>query len=71
MSTLFLTLIIACVVCLIAVGLLGVSWLLTGKSSLRAGACGRDPTKKKSSGEGCGNNFSCDLCEKDDKKPKA
>lgn len=58
MDTLLITLGIAFVLVLAAVGLLAISWLFTGKSTLRPGACGRDPTKKKSSE--CG---SCDLCE--------
>lgn len=58
MDTLLVTIGLAFILVCLAVGLLAVSWLFTGKSTLRPGACGRDPTKKKSTE--CG---SCDLCE--------
>lgn len=63
MSTLILTLSIAFVIVLIAVAALAIGWLLTGKSILRAGACGRDPTKKRDD-KSCGPQASCTLCEK-------
>lgn len=69
MSTLVITIIIASILIELALIGLGISWLLTGKSSLRPGACGRDPTKKK---DECSKN-SCDLCEREkpnDKLPK-
>lgn len=69
MSTVLLTLAIAFIVVAIAIGLLSVGWLITGKAKLRAGACGRDPNKLREE-EGCGTDVSCSLCEKpkDDKK---
>lgn len=70
MNTIILTLIAAFIVVLIAVGLLAISWLIKGKSSLKPGACGRDPTKKKADQPGCGTGVSCDLCEHPDTKPK-
>lgn len=62
MSTLLLTLAIAFVVVVVALALLGISWLLTGKSKMRPGACGRDPTKTKEE-KGCGTSADCQLCE--------
>lgn len=59
-----LTVILSCGIVLAAVALLGISWLLTGKSSLQPGACGRDPTKKRRDEE-CG---SCQLCDEDKNK---
>lgn len=68
MSTLALTIIIACVLVLLAVAGLGISWLLTGKSSLKPGACGRAPTKKRDSQ--CGTDVSCGLCGKESEEKK-
>ena len=70
MSTLLLTLAIAFFIVAIAIALLGIGWLLTGKSKLQAGACGRDPTQKKDAGKGCGTNVSCQLCETPQKQTK-
>lgn len=38
--------------------LLSIGWLLTGKSKIQPGACGRNPTAKD-----CGNKISCQLCD--------
>ncbi|MBN9378798.1 MAG: hypothetical protein BGO14_03700 [Chlamydiales bacterium 38-26] len=63
MSTLLFTILIAFVGVLTAVSLLGISWLLTGKSKIKPGACGKDPTKLRN--ENCANdNISCGLCNK-------
>jgi hypothetical protein len=52
---------------LVAIGLLGIGWLLTGKSKIKPGACGRDPTKNKD--ENCSESkISCGLCKKKDDK---
>lgn len=61
-----LTIIIAFIITLIAVGLLAISWLLTGKSKIKLGSCGRDPTNKD---ENCAENkgISCILCKRKDK----
>lgn len=64
MSTLLLTLAIAFVIVVIALGLMAIGWLITGKSRIQPGACGRAPNRKKNEKEGCGTNISCDLCEK-------
>lgn len=68
MSSLLLTLAIAFVITAIAVGLLAVGWVLTGRSRLQAGACGRDPHKKRNEEEGCGTKSHCSLCDQEKKK---
>ena len=68
MSTVVLTVVIAFVMILIALAALGISWLFTGKLSLRPGACGRDPTKKRDD-KSCGTDATCSLC--DDKRGEA
>lgn len=66
MPTIILTVIIAFVIVMIAIGLLAISWLITGKCKIIPGACGRDPTKNRD--KDCGeSNPSCILCEKDHK----
>ena len=56
MSNLFLTLLIAFIVIVLAIALLAIGLLITGKTKLEKG-CGRDPTKKRD--KSC---HSCDLC---------
>lgn len=68
MSTLLMTLLFACVVVVIAIALLAIGWLITGKSRMQPGACGRAPGKK-SKKEGCGTESSCDLCDRSE-EPK-
>ena len=58
---------IAFVLFLIALALLGVSWIVKGKLSIKPGACGQDPTRQKDGK--CGKSISCILCEKSE-KPK-
>lgn len=70
MSTLIVTIAVAFAVVVLALAFMGISWLLTGKLSIKPGACGRDPTKKRSSEEGCGTDVNCMLCKKDEKKDK-
>lgn len=68
MSTLLTTLVIAFVIVVLACGLLGIGLLLTGKSKIKAGACGKDPTKKQDESEECGTSR-CSLCEDPHKTP--
>ncbi len=68
MSNLFLTLIIAFVVIVIAIACLAIGWLITGKTKIERGSCGRDPTKKRD--EDC-STTSCDLCHLSDTPKKA
>lgn len=68
MSSLALTIIFAFIIVVLAVGLLGIGWLLTGKSKIQAGSCGRNPHQQRK--KECGSDVSCTLCEKpEDKKP--
>ena len=60
MSNLFLTLMIAFVIIVIAIACLAIGWLITGKTKIERGACGRDPTKKRD--ESCDTTTSCGLC---------
>lgn len=68
MSTLLTTLLIAFIIITLAIAMLAIGWLLTGKSKLKPGACGRDPNKEKNSE--CGTGISCQLCDKEEKPPK-
>jgi hypothetical protein len=62
MADLFPTLIIAFMLVVLAIAALAIGWLLTGKSRIERGACGRDPTKRQD--EACSKDVSCGLCEK-------
>ena len=68
MSSLLLTLGIAFFIVVLSVALLGLSWLIKGKSSIRPGTCGRDPTKNRD--RDCETTSSCSLCHHDEEKPK-
>lgn len=63
-----LTLIVAFAFVLVALLLLGIGWLITGKAKIQAGSCGRDPHKKKT--DNCGSDVSCTLCERHDEEKK-
>lgn len=65
MSTFLLTLAIAFIVVVIAIAFLAFGWLVTGKSKIRPGSCGRDPTKKRDD-EDCSKS-ACNLCEREKK----
>lgn len=67
MSNLFLTLMIAFVVIVLAIACLAIGWLITGRSRIER-SCGRDPTQKKD--ESCGTSTSCSLCEAPPKNNK-
>ena len=66
MDTLLLTLAIAFVIVVVAIGLLALGWLVTGKSKIQPGACGRDPNKRRD--ESCHTDVSCQLCDKKEHK---
>lgn len=66
-DNLFLTLVIAFVIIVIAIACLAIGWLITGKTKIERGACGRDPNQKQ---EDCDSNTGCSLCEKPEKKTK-
>lgn len=61
MSTLFVTTGLAAIILLFAILGIGISWVITGKSRVKLGTCGRDPTKKK---KDCSEETSCSICEK-------
>lgn len=65
MSNLFLTLIIAFVVIVLAIAALAIGWLITGRTRIER-SCGRDPTQKKE--DSCGTKRTCDLCEHPEEK---
>ncbi len=66
MAAVAITVLIAFFVIGGALACLGVGYLITGKSKIRPGACGRDPHKIRE--EGCGTSASCQLCEHNDEK---
>jgi hypothetical protein len=69
MNTILLTIVLAFIIVVLAVGLLAIGWLITGKSKIKLGACGRDPNKKRD--EDCSsNNSSCGICERKIDKDK-
>ncbi len=70
MSLLFLTIAIAFIIVVLALVFMAIGWLLTGRSKLHPGACGRNPHQKRNEKEGCGTGISCSLCEKEDHDPK-
>lgn len=67
MSSLILTISIAFVIVALALLSLGIGWLITGRSKIQAGACGRDPTKKRDEESECGHQRHCSLCDQDKK----
>lgn len=68
MSNLFLTLIIAFIIIIIAISCLAVGWLITGKTKIVAG-CGRDPTKQRD--DNCQTSGTCELCSTPPEEPKS
>lgn len=68
MSTLMVTLLLTFVFISVALTLLGISWLITGKSRIRLGMCGRVPTQKQDPKKGCGTQTTCPICQPDDEK---
>ena len=68
MSAIAITALIAFFVIGCALACLGVGLLLTGKSKIKPGACGRDPNKVRE--ESCGTSANCQLCEQHPEKPK-
>jgi hypothetical protein len=70
MNNVFTTIFLTIIVVLLAMAVIAIGWLLTGKSRVRLGMCGRDPTAKRNDKEGCGKDISCSICEKTDKETK-
>lgn len=59
---------ITVVLVILALLMIGLSWVLTGKQKVKGGTCGRDPTKDKD--KSCGTKASCTLCENGNKEEK-
>lgn len=69
MENLLQTILFAGVFVIIALCLLGLGLLITGKQKIKGGTCGRDPNKTKD--DSCGTPRSgCSLCNPDDEKDK-
>lgn len=65
METILPTLLVAFIVVLIALALLGIGFLITGKVKIKPGCCGKNPHQKKENDKECGGDqSSCDLCKK-------
>ncbi|MCB1119019.1 MAG: hypothetical protein KDK65_03575 [Chlamydiia bacterium] len=47
---------------LFALSILGIGWLLTGKTGIRPGGCGRFSEKN----DQCGKEHKCQLCDDDE-----
>jgi hypothetical protein len=62
MDNFLLTMFLAFIIIVVALIFLALSWFFKGKSCIRAGSCGRDPTKKQDD-ESCGTQKTCGLCE--------
>ncbi|TXI41916.1 MAG: hypothetical protein E6Q59_01470 [Nitrosomonas sp.] len=60
MSNFLTTLILAAIVVVLAILLMAIGWLITGKNRVVRG-CGTDPTKSRD--DECGTKSSCSLCE--------
>lgn len=63
MSNLFLTLVLAFLVVVLALACLAISWLVTGKNRLRKG-CGQSPPSSS-----CKTKGSCSLCDQEEIPP--
>lgn len=67
MSQWMLTLGLAFFLVFVAILCLGIGWLITGKTRVRGGMCGRDPTKKEDSCDDT-EDKGCSVCHKEPKK---
>lgn len=70
MSQILTTILIAFALVILAIALMGIGWLITGKSKLRGGMCGRLPSKKSDGDTGCDTQTGCGICGKTDDKTK-
>ena len=66
--TILTTIFLAGVFVILAIILFSVGWLLTGKTKIQPGACGRDPQKKRDTSEGCGTSYHCSICDQEPPK---
>lgn len=60
MSTIALTVLLGSVILVLGLLFMAIGWLLTGKSRIKPGMCGKNPHLKKEEEGSCG---TCDLCE--------
>lgn len=61
MSNLFITLIVAFIVIVLAIACMAIGWLITGKSKIVRGACGMKPEELRKNK--CGTKTqTCSLC---------
>lgn len=63
------TIIFAFILIVICLALLGLGWLITGKSKIQRGACGRNPHEQKGDTD-CSRQV-CTLCEDEKKNHKS
>lgn len=62
MSNVLITILIAALVIGGCIVLLSISRLLSGRTRIQGGMCGKDPTKKKESCDDKNDDDSCGLC---------
>lgn len=70
MENLLTTIFIASIVLILGLLLFAIGWLVTGKSRIQPGACGKAPNKKRVGDDSCGSTTSCTLCDKTNEKTK-
>ena len=68
MGPMITTILLAFGVVVLALALLGIGWLISGKVRIIRGACGMDPNKIRD--ERCGRKISCEICKKPVKPEK-
>lgn len=68
MEKFFETLSFAIVLIILSMIFIAISLLLTGKSKVRKGMCGKNPNEKRN--KDCSNKSYCDLCENEKKTPE-
>jgi len=68
MSNLMLTIILASLIFSLAIALFSIGRILRGRSCIRPGGCGFDPTKKRD--EDCGDSRDCSLCKPEREEEK-
>lgn len=70
MSQLLITLGIAFALITLGILLMGIGWVITGKSKLKGGMCGRAPSKKNDPETECNRQTGCGICGKQDDNQK-
>ncbi len=62
--SLIITILVAFAFFLLALALVAIGWLITGKMKVKIGACGRVPDKDNK----CGEETKCSLCDEGKKE---